>query len=113
MGCNRENVVWPREDGKWSIGFYDFYETGDSDDEDFDYEWDVDYDFGVFHWVSTGHASQRAATDAWNGADPGGHSIVPSRDARFADECARLDAMLADCQKRMREQRQAISVYRF
>lgn len=80
MSCNRENVVWKSRDGKWNIGFFDYYHVN-QDSEDFDHEWDVEYDYDRFNWVSTGHATQEAAIDAWHGANPGCHQIHEEPDA--------------------------------
>ena len=55
MSFHRENVIWESADGTWSRGFFRVRWTGD------DPEWDVEYDYGSFEWVSTGHASERAA----------------------------------------------------
>lgn len=90
MSTNRENVIWKTRDGTWSIGFYDFYYTGDSSDEDFDHEWDVEYDFGRFNWVSTGHPTQESAMNAWHGSNPGCHEIVEEPSA----ETDALDALV-------------------
>lgn len=77
MSVNRENVTWQAKDGTWSIGFFDFYATGDPMSEDWDFEWDVEYDFSKFNWTSHGHPTEEAAYEAWDGANPGGTSICP------------------------------------
>lgn len=75
MSCNRENVTWKSRDGKWNIGFFECYPTGDQSSEDWDSEWDVDYDYDTFMWASTGHSSEDAAYQAWDGANPGGTTV--------------------------------------
>ena len=79
MSCNRENVVWQRQNGTWCVGFYDFYPTGDTSDPDWDYEWDVEYT-DTFMWAKEGLPSEDEACAAWSKAgnsNPGGHSIYP------------------------------------
>lgn len=95
MSVNRENVIWQSADGTWSRGFYDFYTTGSPDDEDFDYEWDVDYDYSRFNRVSTGHASKDSAYNSWDGANPGGHSVVVGTDRQSQEVIENLDDMAA------------------
>lgn len=72
MSCNRENVIWQSENGKWHRGFFDFYPVGDDMSEDWDYEWDVEYDFTRFNWTSLNHPSKGGAERSWDGANPGG-----------------------------------------
>ena len=99
MSCNRENVVWQRRDGTWCIGFYDYYPTGDTSSEDWDYEWDVEYT-DDFMWAREGLASEQAAIDSWDGANPGSHTIYtysPSENAQgytehFEELLAKLKA---------------------
>lgn len=76
MSVNRENVVWQSEDGTWSRGFYDYYDTKSHDDEDYDFEWDVDYHYDSFRWVSAGHSTEEQARRSWDGANPGGSETV-------------------------------------
>lgn len=80
MSFHRENVIWQSADGTWSRGFFETYDIGDRDGEEWDPEWDVEYDFDTFRWVSTGHPTQEEASRAWDGANPGGHSLVEHRD---------------------------------
>ncbi|MCU1137032.1 hypothetical protein [Stenotrophomonas maltophilia] len=87
MSFNRENVIWPSRDGTWSIGFYACYVRPDAED----HEWDVDYDFDRFEWVSTGHPTEDKASEAWDGANPGGSTIV----REVGLETDALDAMAA------------------
>lgn len=68
MSLNRENVIWKSE-GKWYIGFFSCWVTGE------DYEWDVDYDFSSFEWASGPHESGDEAMASWPGANPGGHTV--------------------------------------
>lgn len=96
MSCNRENVTWKGRDGKWNVGFFEFYETGDPSDEDWDYEWDVEYDFTQFNWASTGHPTQEAARNAWDGSNPGMWAINETPDA----ETDRFDKMVLDLRAR-------------
>lgn len=91
MSFHRENVTWPSPDGRWNIGFYDFYETG-GDDEDHDPEWDVEYDHSRFNWCSTGHATREEANDAWRGSNPGGGEVYETA----SEQTAKLDQMAAD-----------------
>lgn len=72
MSFHRENVIWKSRNGKWSMGVFDCYQTGE------DPEWDVEYDFGTFSWASTGHASEEAAYQAWRddgGSNTGGGEV--------------------------------------
>lgn len=89
MSFHRENVIWESADGTWSRGFFRVRWTGD------DPEWDVEYDYGSFEWVSTGHASERAAHDSWRGSNPGGYDLV-SYD-NDPDLCAEYDEMAETC----------------
>lgn len=75
MSCNRENVIWKGRDGKWSIGFFDFWQTGE------DHEWDVEYDHSKFNFASVGHESEEAAHAAWDGSNPGGATILDEASA--------------------------------
>lgn len=84
MSCNRENVVW-KTAGTWSIGFFDFYQTGD------DPEWDVEY-LDRFMFASVGHPTEEAACDAWDGANPGGHTVYDTP----SPETERFDRMAAE-----------------
>lgn len=90
MSCNRENVTW-KTAGTWSIGFFDFYETGDTSDPDWDSEWDVEY-LDRFMFVSTGHPTPEAAYEAWDGANPGGTTIYDTP----SPETERYDRMAAE-----------------
>jgi len=90
MSCNRENVVWPAEDGTWCIGFYAFYDVN-TDDDNWDHEWDVEYDYSEFMWASWGHQTEQAARDSWDGANPGGETLYEKRD----EHCEHLDKLLA------------------
>lgn len=94
MSFNRENVTWQSPDGSWNLGFFEAWVWGD------DPEWDVDYSLDNFEWVTTGHRSEDAALEAWDGANPGGTIIVRKDDdveyvrkldkmARAAIECGR------------------------
>lgn len=85
MSVNRENVVWKTRDNTWSIGFFDFWQTGD------DYEWDVEYDHSTFNWCSTGHATKDEAEAAWRGANPGGSTVYFEPDS----ETDKFDQMAA------------------
>lgn len=87
MSKNRENVTWESADGTWSIGFFSYTFLGSYSDPNFDDEWNVEYDFSRFNWVSTGHRTEQEATDAWDGANPGGSSICEyCRDGSFTNE---------------------------
>ena len=68
MSTNRENVTFQTADGKWNIGFWDFYVWGD------DYEWDVTYSEGSFWYASMGHDTPELAYQAYtrNHSNPGG-----------------------------------------
>lgn len=90
MSVNRENVIWQSRNGTWNRAFYDFYEVGDTNDPDWDFEWDVEYT-DDFNWVRTGLASQEAAHQAWDGANPGGYSVI----ATPGDDTDRLDEQAA------------------
>jgi len=78
MSVNRDNITWQSKDGSWSIGFYTFYNTGDTNDEDYDFEWDVDYDQSSFWWCRTGFKTPEAAMAAYcyNNANPGSTTIM-------------------------------------
>ena len=85
---NRENVIWKRPDGTWGYGFFKVTDVGD------DTEWDVDYDYNKFGWASVGHPTEEDALAAWQGANPGGGTIIedpndPSvqRYEQMAKEC--------------------------
>lgn len=84
MSLNRENVIFQMPDGRWARGFYAYTVTGE------DYEWDVEYDDTRFEWLRTGFATERAADEAWDGANPGSYSIVDLQSPQ-----ARLDAVWA------------------
>lgn len=87
MSFNRENVTWQSKDGTWNLGFFTVAWEGDGDPE-----WDVEYDKSSFGWVTHGHATERAASDAWDGANPGGSWVYRwSEDAR--ERIEELDAM--------------------
>jgi hypothetical protein len=74
MSNHRANVIWQSKNGIWNIGFYDNYPLG-SDGEDYDSEWDVQYT-DKFHWVSSGHRSEKEAEDAWRGGNTGGYELL-------------------------------------
>lgn len=90
MSCNRENVTWKSRDGKWSIGFFECYPVN-QDSDDWDYEWDVEYNDDAFDWASTGHDSEEAAYQAWNGANPGGTTVYDEP----CEQTDRYDEMVA------------------
>jgi hypothetical protein len=69
MSFCRENVVWQSARGGWYIGFFETSVFGD------DPEWDVDYNFDAFEWASGPHKSEAEAKSAWDGANPGMHTI--------------------------------------
>lgn len=104
MSCNRENVTWQSVDGRWNIGFYEFWDV-DTHKEDWDYEWDVEYG-SDFHWVSSGHPTPEAARDAWRGANPGGSSIYEYNEQN-AEACAHFDKLAQELRGRERERRAA------
>jgi len=91
MSFNRENVIWQSPDGTWSRGFYEVVWT----DPEGDPEWDVEYG-SDFEWVSTGHPTEEAAHDSWDGSNPGG-SWTQTYSPESASECARLDEKAAKC----------------
>ena len=74
MSTNRENVTFQTADGKWNIGFFEFYDTKSYMDEDYDYEWDVDYNYDSFWYASMGHDTPELAYQAYthNHSNPGG-----------------------------------------
>jgi len=73
VSTRHENVVWQSADGTWSRGFYRADRWYDGDDD----EGRVEFDMGEFEWVSCGHPTKDEAHDAWDGANPGGHLVVP------------------------------------
>ena len=81
MSVNREHVVWQSSNGLWNIGFWDFFEVN-QDDDNFDYEWDVQYT-DEFNFVVRNLATQEMAENAWRGrmANPGGAEIVEYSEA--------------------------------
>jgi hypothetical protein len=95
MSVNRENVVWQSADGTWSIGVFDFWQTGE------DHEWDVEYDRNSFMFLSTGHATDENAMDAWDGANPGGHSVYAFTPENAA-AIARFNELAAKSKGRIR-----------
>lgn len=100
MSYHRENVTWQSADGTWNRGFYETYSTGWSDDDEYDSEWDDECNMDAFDWVSTGHTTEEGARRAWDGANPGGTTIIrqPQTDAERAywdGESDRLDDMAA------------------
>lgn len=105
MSCNRENVVWKTHDGTWSIGFYDFWETGDDDTRD--PEWDVEYDYKKFHWVSTGHATDLMAKEAWTGANPRCYQTHED----LNDRTDRFNAMAEACKAEMKRYSPSFSLH--
>lgn len=97
MSVNRENVTWVSRDWTWNLGFFECIDIGDYDDpDDYDYEWDVEYDTSRFEWVSTGHASEEAADQSWDGANPGGTTVY-SEPSAATDA---FDKMAAECRSR-------------
>ena len=92
MSVNRKHVVWQSKNGLWNIGFWDYYNINE-DDEDFDYEWDVEYYDDEFNWVSRGHATSDKAEDSWDGANPGGADDIVEYSDQTAAECEKLDAL--------------------
>lgn len=98
MSFNRENVTWQSKDGTWNLGFFTVTWTGNGDPE-----WDVEYDFDTFEWVSKGHPTMDAATQSWDGCNPGGSSIyfyhpIPASDpwgpaSGSTEACERFDGM--------------------
>lgn len=78
MSLNRENVTFQTADGKWNIGFWNFYETSSYMDEDFDSEWNVEYTYDGFWFASTGHPTPEKAYEAYcrNHANPAGTEII-------------------------------------
>lgn len=94
MSVHRENVTWQSKDGKWNIGFWDFYDTKDCSDPDYDYEWDVEYHNDRFWFVSQGHSTPEAAYEAYcrYHANPGGTLIVPY----FEEDVAKYEEYAAN-----------------
>lgn len=82
MSFNRENVTFQTADGKWNIGFWNFYETNSYRDEDFDAEWDVEYIYDGFWFSSVGHATPEKAYEAYcrNHSNPAGTEILTYED---------------------------------
>jgi hypothetical protein len=81
MSLQRANVVFQSKNGLWSRAFFTVTDdTSDAeyqpDDEDFDPLWDVGYDYTSFGWVSTGHATEEDAVQAWFGANPGANDLA-------------------------------------
>ena len=74
MSRNHENVVWQSPDGTWNRGMFVTIPCYGDDCEDETHEWCTDFDQDAFEWVSSGHATERAALDSWDGANPGGHN---------------------------------------
>jgi hypothetical protein len=85
MSYNHENIVWQDRTGNWYIGFYERL-PGDYNDPDYDSEWDDDFDYESFGWGSGPHASEKDATAAWNGANPGGHHILAWKNTKETRE---------------------------
>ena len=94
MSFNRENIAWQSKSGLWNLGFYTVLKGWDDGSDDYDPEWDVDYDFERFEWVSTGHPTYQAASDSWDGANPGCTTIVEFTEENTA-QCAALDQKAA------------------
>lgn len=91
MSFNRENDIWQSADGTWSRGFWETTWVGS--EPEYDPEWDAEY--GDEFWiVITGLPSEEAAHRAWDGANPGGYSMLEYNE-NTAAECARLDAKAA------------------
>lgn len=98
MSCNRENISWRSgKDGKWYIGFYNFYYTNE-ESEDFDFEWDVEYDFTRFNWASGPHDTLEEAEASWKGANPGIWAPHMTID-ETSDKC---DRMFQECVERQK-----------
>ena len=72
---------------------YNFNVEGNVWDEDYDPEWDVDYDYDRFEWVRTGFRTAEAATDSYDGANPGGGTEMPYKGN--AARAKKLDKMAA------------------
>lgn len=87
MSFNRENVTFQTADGKWNIGFWNFYETSNYMDEDFDSEWDVEYTYDGFWFFSAGHATPKQAYEAYcrNHSNPGGTVVLDY--ATYKEDC--------------------------
>lgn len=100
VSFSRENVTWQSKDGRWNLGFFETTWVG-SESDGYDPEWDVEYDFSKFEWVSTGHATEQAAHDSWDGANPGG-GIGPVPYKGNSKDCKEYDAMAVACQKQTR-----------
>lgn len=100
MSCNRENVTWQSADGTWNMGFYPFYNVGDTSDPDWDYEWDVEYEYDRFGWITQGHRTPESAYEAYTrcNANPGGTMEVEWRGNEA--ECRRYDEMAEDAKRR-------------
>lgn len=110
MSLNRENVTWQSKDGTWSLGHYDFYETGSYDNDDYDSEWGVEYTNKLW-FVSTGHATADQANRAWRGSNPGGGSQIPySPETKM--EIADLDDEAAQTALAVRNMEQNTSKFR-
>ena len=65
MSHNRENVTFQTADGKWGIGFWEFYNTKPYTDETFDSEWDVEYYYDAFWFASLNHNTPEEAYTAY------------------------------------------------
>lgn len=106
MSVNRENVTWQSKDGKWNIGFWDFYDTGFPGDEDYDYEWDVEYYGDRFWFVSQGHRTPDAAYAAYTRthANPGGTWQIPYSE-ETADQIAKYEKYAANFREAEKKER--------
>lgn len=93
MSWNREAVAWQSKDKTWTIGFYPSSFYGNEADGD-DPEWDVEYDYNRFEWVSRGHLTERAATQAGydNFGNFGSPDLYPWR-KEFSTEIAQFEEM--------------------
>lgn len=78
MSFNRDNITFQNQNGKWSIGFWNFYETNSYNNPDYDSEWDVEYTYDGFWFVSQGHDTPQKAYESYckNHANPSGTQII-------------------------------------
>lgn len=112
MSVNRENIVWQDANGTWSMGMYEFYSVN-QDDDDWDYEWDVEYNYSRFNWVTRQrYATEQQAKAAWDGANPGSHSVQPWAEIAKA-EIASFETMREERIKQMGPPRPSYGVFRF
>lgn len=93
MSFHHTNITWQSPDGTWSCGFFERI-PGNTMDEDYDAEWDDDFDMIRFQFVSTGHADEESAFDAWGGPNPGSTTTIPY-DASSTEEIEQYEDMAA------------------